>query len=227
MTIKIRKAGDPTVGDAPKPVNVRAPKRTASGTLRKKDPAATMASIKAAEAMQSKGVVGPPSDGSKLTGDELLHQYISLDSIGAPFDTIVAILQVSRPTVMELKRKARALYVNNLSEAGVMGTIGTSFHRIELASQRAMALLATLADKDPKTLDAARAVVSFESQKIDLLVRTGAIKVKHRVEVSAELEPDGMVDSTIMSGAAAMRLLSRIQAEDAKNVTDIELSGLN
>ena len=225
MSIKIIKAPVKVEGasEPPKVLNLANRKRTASKVLRKgSDPQSQMKANTIAHSMKDAGVVGASVDGSKLSGEELLNQYITLDSIGASMDTICAILNISRPSYAVLARKSRALYVSNLSEAGVMGTIGTAFHRIDVASKRAMALLASLDDKDLRSIDAARALVAFETQKVELLVRTGAVKVKHRIEISSEIEPDGVGDPSLMSGASAMRILQMLQLQDGTYVSAID-----
>lgn len=201
------------------PLKLNAPKHTASGLERKKlkgkgqDPVAHMKAAEVAQALADKGLVGPVDD-KPQDPQQMLQQYVMLENIGAPQDVISQVMKIPYAKVRDLRAEARDMYMANLSEDGVMGTLGVAFHRIEQASKKALALLATLEDKDPRLLDAAKAVVNFETQKVEMLVRTGAVKVKRRVEISSVMDQGVQGDASLFTGADAMRLLQVLTLED-------------
>lgn len=197
-------------------LDLKKPKTTAGGKRRYMlHPEKSTMAANVAYRMKAEGVVGP-KPGKKPTPDEQLEQYIMLENIGTPKDVIREVMSISDHTLGLLKGRAKDLYVHAVVEDGVMGAIGVAFHRLDIASKKVLSLLPFLeGPRNSKAMvEATRALVQFEAQKIDLLVRTGAVKVKRKIEVHEQLDQTGSGDPSLMSGKAAMKILNLIETSD-------------
>lgn len=205
------------------PVNLRKPRQRAPGAPRigKGDPQAKLLSEKAVHAMVEAGVVGKHGD-EKLSDDEILQQFIMLENIGAPADAMQKILGCSPQRLQTLRFQAREVYISTLTSDGVLGTIGTAFHRIENAAKKIMAQMASLQDNDPRQVELSKSLVDFETKKVDLLVRTGAVKIKRKVEISGVFDQGQIGDPSLVSGEKAMQLLQLI-AMDMTDAGDLDI----
>lgn len=198
-------------GDGP-PVTLTKTRTTASGARRRKkgDADIQMEAAKVALELKKSGVVG---NANGKTPEEQLSQYMLLENIGAPMDVICDIMGVSISRVRKLKADAREMYISALTDSGVMGIVGVAFHRLDEMSRKTMALIAGLnesAEDAPVLLQAIKALTDIETRKVELLVKTGAVKVTRKVEISGALDGSRVGDPSLMSGQVAARLLNMI-----------------
>lgn len=143
--------------------------------------------------------------------EEQFAQFMMLENIGTPPDVIRQVLNIDTARFKVLRNRVRAWQVAELSEDGVVGTVSKAFHRIELAARKILMAIESGGD-DPKLVAMlTRELVDFESRKVDLLVRTGAIKLKPKIELHHVLEeraPAG--DESLVSGAQAAEILKML-----------------
>jgi hypothetical protein len=134
--------------------------------------------------------------------------------LGAPRRIVNKVLSISNDSYLKLSRNHLERQVNSLQEIGVIGMVARSFDNLEHASMRAMQLMAALTNEKKDQhylLRAIETVKSIEAEKINLLVKTGAIKVKKHVEISGQLQ--ATTDSALFSNEKAQKvMLSLISA---------------
>jgi hypothetical protein len=154
-----------------------------AATGRKGDPTTAL------DRMVAAGDVVPRPEGyvADLTDPQLREEFGRMVYVGVPDSDIRRVLRISRAQLVQMRREHVEQAVEALSSTGVVGVVAMSFDKLEEAGRRAMQLAAT-ADSPRLTIEALRLVKDLETSKIDLLVKTGAIKVKKKIEISGSLE---------------------------------------
>lgn len=161
-----------------------------------------------------------------LTDPKLREDFGRLLYVGANKGAVCEILQISSVTYDKLKRQHIEAAVESLAEMGVVGTVALSFEKLEEASRRASQLVASLGDTKEDRQDlmnALRLLQGLESEKINLLVKTGAIKVKKKIEISTAMEKGSAIE--LFSGEKAQRVMvnlmtALVEEEDAELVEE-------
>ena len=119
----------------------------------------------------------------------------------------------------KLKRNHLDSNVEALVEVGAVGMVALGFDKLDYASRKTMQLIAQLDQgKNSYTLmHAIRLLKEIESEKISLLVKTGAIQVKKKVEISGSMDVNQSVQ--LLDGDKAQRImltiLGKLAADDA------------
>lgn len=204
MAIKILAAQNPTPAVSTPPEPTQPPQKAKFGN-RGRVPKITDPGLKeltssrgpgrdtvdtAIEKMLARGDVTARPEGFVAHHDDpdVREEFGRLLFVGASSDQIRRILRMSPGLYLKMKQRHVEQAVESLADVGVIGMVALSFEKMEEASRRALQLAANMGDKNPAQLIAAlRLVKDIESNKIDLLVRTGAIKVKKKVEISGQL----------------------------------------
>lgn len=122
------------------------------------------------------------------TDPKLIEEFTRLMLVGANAGAVRAIMQLTQQEYDDLRKAALESSITELSNDGILGTIAQSFSVLQEGSRRALQVLAGL-DDEPKNrndlLNTIRLVKEMEQAKIDLLIRTGAVKVKKHVQIDA------------------------------------------
>lgn len=122
------------------------------------------------------------------TNPKLIEEFTKLMLVGANAQAVRAIMQLTQQEYDDLRKACLESAITELSTDGILGTIANSFTVLQEGSRRALAVLAGIGDKPTERNDlfnAIRLVKEMEQAKIDLLIRTGAVKVKKHVQIDA------------------------------------------
>jgi hypothetical protein len=223
----------PKIEDLPgaKPVDLKKHKRTASGELRR-EPAATSERQKAkvevevaVERAIKTGEIVVREKGAIVdtTDPELREHFGRMLFMGATQDLICEVLKIQRDTYRRLKRLHLESVVESLAETGVMGMVALSFDKMEMASTKTLQLINSLgvSEKDRADLiGAVRLLKDIENDKVSMLVKTGAIKVKKRAEISAHLEVLSGSSQPLLTGEKAQQVMVRVMADLVDAIED-------
>jgi len=154
------------------------------------------------------------ADAVDINDPDLRQDFGRLLYMGAPMDLVCRVLCVSTATYTKLKRMHLEASVDALGEVGVVGMVAQAFDKLEFASNRSLQLIAALGNQKEDRADLIAAIntlKAIESEKVNLLVRTGAIKIKRKVEISTHLE-SGTSQKELYSGGKAQQVMLDIVA---------------
>lgn len=164
---------------------------------------------------------------------DLIEEFSKLLLVGANAFTIRSILQLTHTEYEDLHKAATEAMIRELSNTGILGTVALSFSTLQEASRRALQALASIGEgKDERDdlLSTIQVVTQVEKAKIDLLIRTGAVKVKKQVELTARFETPtshGNIDTfnsekarTVMVQVASALAEGLAASEDAEIVDE-------
>lgn len=213
----------PKVEDIPgaKPIDLKKAKTTASGVV-KKEPITTRerkASKQEIEVVIDRaiknGTLVPRSGDSPAdtTDPKLREDFGRLIYIGATRDTICEILKIPIETYRRLKREWLEATVDSLAETGVIGMVAMSFDKLEFASQRLLQTIASIGDKPEERSDLITAINALRNNEVDkvtLLVKTGAIKIKKKTDVSIQMESLTGGTQPLLTGDKANSIMVRV-----------------
>lgn len=122
------------------------------------------------------------------TNPKLIEEFTKLMLVGATQQAVRSIMQLTQQEYDDLRKAAIESSITELSTDGILGTIANTFTVLQEGSRRALQVMAGIND-DPKNrndlFNAIRLVKEMEQAKIDLLIRTGAVKVKKHVQIDA------------------------------------------
>lgn len=206
-----------------KPIDLKKTKRTASGSIRKENSVSEERKRSKEEVeivvdkMIKRGdiVVREKSGTTDTTDPSLREHFGKLLYVGANQETICEILKIPRDTYRRLKRQHLESVVESLAETGVMGMVALSFDKMEMASARTLQLIAGLGDTPDERQDlvsAVRLLKDIENDKIGMLVKTGAIRVKKRADISAQLEVLSGGTQPLLTGEKAQAVMIKVMA---------------
>lgn len=158
----------------------------------------------------------------------VLQQFLSLVSVGADDRTILRMLGVGPMGLKDLKGMYYEMCIDQLSGKGILGAVAESFMRLQEASRRCVAAISVLSEdqvslgpdgkphiipKDLKlTKDYLLTLATIERTRIEMLVKTGAVRPKKRMDASKLFE--GSTDRAIpaITGAEGQRLMESMLA---------------
>jgi hypothetical protein len=181
----------------------------------------------AVEKMLARGEISQRPEGWAVdTSDpDLREDFGRLVYVGADAATICRILRINRSTYLNMKTAHVERAIDSLADVGVIGMVALSFDKMEEASRQALSMAANLDGVDcaQNKLAALRLVKDIEAEKINLLVKTGAIKVKKKVEISGNLVQTG---TDLDGGEKAQRVMLDIMAliEAGEEETEAEVA---
>lgn len=163
------------------------------------------------------------------TSPELIEQFTNLLMVGANSSAIRAIMQLTQAEYDDLHKSSVESMIAGLANTGILGTVALSFSTLQEASRRALQALAQIDDKAENRSDllsTIQVVTQVEKAKIDLLIRTGAVKVKKHVELTARFEPPGSHSNIdTFNSEKARSVMVEVAAALAEDLVDSSGSG--
>lgn len=141
-------------------------------------------------------------------------EFMTLESMGTPPDVMREVMGLTQSQYNKLRQFSIDHQVSMLQETGALGTIAQAMTRLEHASQKALAHLSTIKVSDKAVLDAVRMLSDIESRKVDILVRTGAVKVEKKIVIQQEMTANTRRDFHVLSGRAALRILQELELQE-------------
>lgn len=157
-----------------------------------------------------KGLIDPNSSG--MMGDpNTLDQFIRLYNMGASEEVTIQVLNINKAKYKHLLGQYQDMCVGDLVKMGPMGVLAEAYTRINQLSRKALeglSLLEMAKGTDRKEiLELMRFVKEAESEKIRMIVTTGAVPHRKKVNVQDEFSPVNSA-SNVVSPGALLNLLS-------------------
>lgn len=219
MAVVIRRLNPTVIGEDGKPLTVVNLKRRFDG-LTGKTGVASSNVIPKVNKMLAKGLINPEATGA-MGDPETLDQFIRLYNIGASFEIIAKVLNIDKRKYNHLLGQYQDMCIEGIVGLGPLGVLGTAYTRLHDLSQKAMSMLGTLSGKaDQKDhMELMRFVKDIEAEKVRMMVTTGAVAQRKKVEVHQHFTSSA-TDAKVVSPAKIMGLLTALL--DEGNVTDVE-----
>jgi hypothetical protein len=177
----------------------------------------------------AEGAITTREWGSTDTTDpKLVEDFGRLMYLGVPRTVTCDILKISPPTYYTLKKKFIENAIEAMADTGAVGMVALSFDKLEEASRRTLQLIASLDDNAADRnalLNAINTLKSIETEKINLLVKTGVVKVKKKIEISGELSTTSVATADLFSGDKGQKLI--LSLAEAMSEVEGELVGVD
>ena len=162
---------------------------------------------------ESPAVANKMVEKGEIDRDDLHSSFRTLYYAGATESVACDILGVNKFEYNKLKARYLESSVESLGEIGVMGMVALAFDKLEESSRRLMQLIAGLDEKNPKErvdmLNSLKLLTDIETKKVQLLVQTGAIKVRKKIDIGMDLHSGG-AGERLVSGKEAQTVMDKL-----------------
>lgn len=174
--------------------------------------------------LMDKGLINPEATG-RMGDPETLDQFIRLYNIGAPEDVICKVLNLTKSKHDFLLKQYQDMCIEGIVALGPLGVLGTAYNRIHELSQKALATLSSLTTKTQEerkeAMELMRFVKEVESEKVRMMVTTGAVAQRKKVEVHQHFTASA-TDAKVVSPSRIISLLGAVLEADEEGEEDME-----